>query len=448
MNGNNDLVRVAAITWTRAAMQFIHAQTGFTRSQTDTWIRADDNTFERVTWERIIYRPAIVAQALWLPEFRALTAAVARDAELSPLFNRFVGIDRGYGVVFNAGKLSSLFLPVDTDPRNPRHALQYTDGEFESRYDELRRFARTDRLSQIYVYPLLNFQSPTPIELAPDLTIRRMTDDEIAQALSWGLLPTDLNQYRRHESEPSSCFSVVRRFEEPRVSLAQQPPIRNGGGPFADDRNLIEACMGIATIGDVRVCSTMNYCASGWPYATRAVFQPSTVSDTFGPIRLAQVTAEEVPFFAATWRALASAWPGYTLAARRFYQASMRENPVDSLLDEMIAAEAVLLPNMKDELSYRIASNAAHYLAGDEPAARRGIFDLYKEAYNARSTIAHGGDPANLEVRLGQVRVGLRQFEPAFRDSLQRMLRLMVERDECGAAINWVDQVIGARAGR
>jgi hypothetical protein len=187
----------------------------------------------------------------------------------------------------------------------------------------------------------------------------------------------------------------------------------------------------------------MHYSPLGWPYSVQAVFAPESVSDSASQRRIARVTPAEFPFFAEVWRALTTAWPGYTLASRRFYQAGIRENAVDSLLDDMIAAEAVLLPNMRDELKYRLAIHAAQYLAGDDRAERRRVFDFYKQAYDLRSAVAHGSDPAQLNPRLHGVNVSPWQFEAAFRDSLQRLLRLMVERGDCARPIAWTDRLIG-----
>lgn len=440
-----DAVRDAAEGWVRAALGLITEHGGFRRTETDTWVRADQNRFRRVTWNRLVYDPNEVARSFLTKEFQALRTAVIQDPELGPFWNRFVGTQRGYGATFNDGRLSGLFLPVDNDPARPKAQLDFDEAQFSSDIQSLRHFAAADQVSFCYVYPLLGFQSDHPIPIAEGITIRHMTDDEIANALQWGLLPTHLNQYREHTSEPHSCFAVVREIEERQMSLDRQPQFEPGNDPYSNDRIVIEQCLGIATVGDVRVCSTMHYSPSGWPYSVRSVFQPTTVSHEHQRQRIARVGQAEFPLVSATWRALINAWPGFTLAARRLYQSSMRENPIDSLLDDMIAAEAVLLPKMQNELSYRLASNAAQYLGGDDRNERRRLFDFYKDAYNARSKIAHGETPDRLALRLDGVNVGLRQFELVFRESLRALLRRMIESAESAAPIGWVDKLIGPR---
>ena len=441
-----DDVRAAAERWVRAALVLITERGGFRRTETDTWVRTDQNRFRRVTWNRIVYDPNEVARSFATREFHALRTAVMQDPELGPFWNRYVGTQRGDGATFNEGRLSGLFLPVDDDPARPKAQLDFDEDQFDSDVQALRRFANVEQIAFRYVYPLLGFQTEHPIPIAEGISIRHMTDDEIANALHWGLLPTHLNQFREHTSEPHSCFAVVREIEERKVALDRPPQFEPGNSPYSNDRILIEQCLGIATVGDVRVCSTIHYSPSGWPYSVRSVFQPTTVSDEHQRQRIARVGEAEFPLFSDAWRALVNAWPGFTLASRRLYQSSMRGNPIDSLLDDMIAAEAVLLPNMQNELSYRLASNAAQYLGGDDSNERRRLFDFYKDAYNARSKIAHGESPDRLALRLAGVNVGLRQFELAFRESLRALLRRMIESAESAAPVEWLDKLIGPRA--
>jgi hypothetical protein len=440
-----DAVRDAAEAWVRAALALATARAGFRRTETDTWVRANEHRFRRITWNRLVYDPNDVARSFVTREFQALRVAAIQDPQLGPLWNRFVGTERGFGTTFNENRLSSLFLPVDNDPTRPKEQLEFDEAQFDSDIESLRRFAVAERVSFRYVYPLIGFQADHPIPISAGISIRHMSDDEIVNGLHWGLLPTHLNQYREHTSAPHSCFAVVREVEEPQISLAQQPQVGAGNDPYSNDRVLIEECLGIATVGDVRVCSTMHYSPSGWPYSVRSVFQPTTVSDEHQRHRIARVGQAEFPLFSAAWRALVGAWPGFTLASRRLYQSSMRENAIDSLLDDMIAAEAVLLPRMQDELSYRLASNAAQYLGGNDVNERRRLFDFYKDAYSARSKIAHGENPDRLALRLDGVNVGLRQFELAFRESLRALMRRMIENEESAAPIEWVDRVIGPR---
>jgi hypothetical protein len=66
----------------------------------------------------------------------------------------------------------------------------------------------------------------------------------------------------------------------------------------------------------------------------------------------------------------------------------------DRIIDLVIGLEALLLGDMsvaRDELSYRASLRAAHLLH----SAQRPIGDVFKQvkdAYGARSTLAHGGE--------------------------------------------------------
>jgi hypothetical protein len=433
--------------WLRAALEFARETGGFTRGQTDTWVRGlrgNVPSFERDTWQRIVYHEACAVDMIRLREFGIVVAALARDEHLGPLWNQYVGTARGFGAMFDANALRSLFLPVDADPRRPREDLAFDEAEFERKFESLVAFGREETVPMCYMYPLVGFIAEAPLEIEPGLTIRRMNDDELVNALHWGILPTHVNQFKFHDDDAASAFAVFREFEEPRIVSPARPEIRNAPARFGDERGNIEQCLALATDGDVRVCSTMYYSTHGWPFGINSVFQPTSVSDERGR-RNARVAAADAALFSSIWNALQTAWPGYSLAARRFYQACLRNNAVDSLLDDMIAAEAVLLPNVTVELSYRFSTNAAHYFDTANEHERRAVFEFYKEAYNARSSIAHGEDPRKLQPRIGGVPSALGLFELAFRASLRALLRLMVARGDSKRAISWIDTVVGKK---
>lgn len=78
----------------------------------------------------------------------------------------------------------------------------------------------------------------------------------------------------------------------------------------------------------------------------------------------------------------------------------------------MIAAEALYLGGDKDtELKYRFATHAAVWA---EPASlgatRREIYDFMRKAYDARSRIAHGGEPTQSQLKFKDNTLTLEEF--------------------------------------
>lgn len=87
------------------------------------------------------------------------------------------------------------------------------------------------------------------------------------------------------------------------------------------------------------------------------------------------------------------------LAVRRFDAAYLRLDPEDRLIDLWIAFEALLLPDMSGELSYRVAIRLAQ-LIGQTASDKRAAFRSARRSYDQRSRVVHG-QPA--EDDLGKV---------------------------------------------
>jgi hypothetical protein len=103
---------------------------------------------------------------------------------------------------------------------------------------------------------------------------------------------------------------------------------------------------------------------------------------------------EESEPLVATYQALAEVSASRTLAValRRFNQAYQRDRPDDRLIDYWIALEALFLPGISDELSFRASLRIAYYLT-TSPDERQGIFDKMRLSYDTRSRIVHGEPP-------------------------------------------------------
>jgi hypothetical protein len=84
----------------------------------------------------------------------------------------------------------------------------------------------------------------------------------------------------------------------------------------------------------------------------------------------------------------------------------------DVLLDTMIAAEALYLGGDKDtELRFRLAMNATIWAEPSKlDATRREIYDFIRNAYDARSKIAHGNEPTRSQLKFKGREVTLEEF--------------------------------------
>jgi hypothetical protein len=76
-----------------------------------------------------------------------------------------------------------------------------------------------------------------------------------------------------------------------------------------------------------------------------------------------------------------------------------RRSPQDQLIDLWVALEALLLPDIRDELRFRSSLRLAHLL-GEDPVRKKEIFDLAMDSYVVRSKVVHG---ASKERDLGPI---------------------------------------------
>lgn len=76
-----------------------------------------------------------------------------------------------------------------------------------------------------------------------------------------------------------------------------------------------------------------------------------------------------------------------------------RRSPQDQLIDLWVALEALLLPDIREELRFRSSLRLAHLL-GDDPGRKKEIFDLAMDSYVVRSKVVHG---ASKETDLGPI---------------------------------------------
>jgi hypothetical protein len=78
------------------------------------------------------------------------------------------------------------------------------------------------------------------------------------------------------------------------------------------------------------------------------------------------------------------------LALRRMRYAAQRASLEDRLIDLAIAAEALFLGGVEDELAFRFSLHASLWLSGTSDLATADTFNIFKKAYGARSGVVHG----------------------------------------------------------
>ena len=87
-------------------------------------------------------------------------------------------------------------------------------------------------------------------------------------------------------------------------------------------------------------------------------------------------------------------WESLKLATMRFINIHFKRNADDTLIDIMIAFEALLGPRDRSEIGFRISLRLA-YLIGRDNEQKEEIFNVAYQSYRFRSRIMHGGSDVN-----------------------------------------------------
>ena len=99
-------------------------------------------------------------------------------------------------------------------------------------------------------------------------------------------------------------------------------------------------------------------------------------------------------------------------------ESELRSAPRDALLDAISALEPLLVPQGKEELRFRFAIHYASLAPLADSAQRHARFLEARRLYDARSSVAHGGDlPANVVDLAASARTALRETILALRNN-------------------------------
>lgn len=244
------------------------------------------------------------------------------------------------------------------------------------------------------ITPLFGFQSDIPrIELDDDLSIEKLSKKDISYLLNQGIpLGHSVNADRADLPFP---YAIFRRWKS-RKTFGE-----NSNATGESDLEIVPqtiAFLQLFKYGTLHPVTTVRrssgFFSSGTAFSL-GHFRPGLRSSY-------RLTGNEMEAFRTFWKDLYSARnriPGnLKLALRRYSLSDLRPNIEDSMVDLLIAAEAIFLTDSDAELSYRLSHRAAHFLSPTDRSKQREIFTKMKKAYEVRSKIVHGTEIKNLKL--------------------------------------------------
>jgi len=314
-----------------------------------------------------------------LPEFQDLYAYILS----SPLADR-VFVDAGGNPIREPGTQSHWFMnfsmmPVLTEYIGRELMVDFDEGRAKAVYADLEASLECKQAVYAVLAPLQHFEGPgEEIRVDATLVLRKLSQDE--REYLWHLGEFGGTVDRRDALTVSFCLAaslVTERNATSKLSEVLGPVMR-----VVTALRLLKP----GQVGVPAVTERLREPAFGLPGGSVTISAaPAAIGSDY------TLLSEDTESLLAMYQALAGAAPPNNLrvALRRFNYAYERTRPEDRLIDHWVALEALFLPDISQELSFRASLRIAYYVAitADE---REEVFRKMRLSYDTRSDVVHG----------------------------------------------------------
>lgn len=394
-------------------------------------------------------RPQDIRSAIRsLPAYERLREALMNDPSLAAQIDNLVGSPFHQSRVdFDLALEGRLVAPMIEHTRN----YEFVESLFASLVEPLVAALFSPTVERTQLVPLQGFVGLLgEFELGDGAVVRPLSDEELGMLNDWGVLPGAHSGFTIRLAR-SDQWCVAQTCGLPKRVGTRAPGVGLPTVPDTDDSadRLVCALLltgpGPVSRGPLVAFDSPNplHFGVGGSTQVRALSRPAPgrLPFTLHEGNLASLR----DCYTLLGHARVQSHKPLRLALRRFCDAALRANNEDSVIDLMIAAEALFLSDIQDdrgELGLRLAMRAALFvqLEGVEP---RRINGFMKRAYGARSSIVHGSEIGALRSLAG-LRVDLATFvvdlELVMRTALKRVVEMTASTgwrsDHWGALVN------------
>ena len=122
----------------------------------------------------------------------------------------------------------------------------------------------------------------------------------------------------------------------------------------------------------------------------------------------------------------------------RWIKSKTPEEPIDKIIDLGIAFEALYLPGIKDELTFRLGVRAAWFL-GKDKEDREHLLTKFEDIYRCRSNAVHNGQ-VDEKVRFGGERISRSEFIAQAQDLCRESIMKIIND---GGFPDWDSLILG-----
>jgi hypothetical protein len=448
-----ELVIGAALDWIGevAVLAKNEAAGAYSAILMEPWRETSPDVFHRIQEATYHWGFSFIEKAQLLVSYESLLTAFSQDPIIARQLNRHVGSVLS-SMLLEPSSLARALLPNPTTDFANEVAIR-------QHLAEQLRSLLTDYIDIDVLIPFRGLHySGESIALDTTLRLDRATKEEIARLLDLGCLTPVFAGSSVHQVSRDDVIimrgkaRMPKRVGEPGGDSPSDDEITESMSMFQQytvqaPEELLQ-CIAlltdkpVETLGYIQNLASDSLLAMGTQYSIQP--RPGH-SFTALDLDIGSNLSELLRFWNRVRKPKTPLARAYTLAMRRLSYATQRIRPEDRILDIMIAAEALYLSELGSEqdrgelrfrLSHRAAILAEPYSRTGKKARihRRRVFDVMRLAYDARSSVAHGGDFTQLKQKLDGSAISLPELiievETVLRAALAEVL-------EDGRIMDW-----------
>jgi len=416
------------------------------------WVRSSGETFTLRDAGTPYWHKGVLShegQLHSFSEYRAFVDALHADPPLARHLGALVGTTHGRLRISEEQVADHLIWTM----AEKCGRFTFDSAEFDRLFAEFEADLRRDDLDFIAAGPMPNFKCESlPLRLAPDLEIDYLTDEEIVRCLRLGIYPgIDLGGHLHLTAKCGiRCRFVQKKlFGELRLTPDEMRKLQSLPEGLTDRFQDVLFALRLFKEGRISMPGLVIF-SRQWP------MNGGTASTRIDPgLRLAnnyELNTQEVLRFQRFWSDFerVRAVPFLDNAIRRFGYSGERHRPEDRLVDLLISAESLFLSDTgetreRGELRFRLALRFAFFTELDG-YNRRERFRLMRSAYDARSSVVHGGrlDEDDLKIP-GEGKVPLSRFVDVVEEAIRYALHKAIEIKPMGKTtpVDWDALIFG-----
>lgn len=308
-------------------------------------------------------------------------------------------------------------------------ALVFTDERFERKWRELIDIFGAERFAVKTVAPLPHLRvAEFPLRLNSEVVLDRLSEDEVTRCCQVGVLRSVSPQFPLITADDAvgirktiSMPKVIRTEDEPHTLTEAKEEGSFGRRPMLRDDLLVDDVLSALRLfkhTQIRTAGHASWTDSAW-VASGTSYRVLRQWPYGGNYELSE---NEVSPFLELWRLLEEGAGCFGFSIHRFNLAFDRGLLADRIIDLVIAAESLFLSDLdvqeRGELRFRFALRAAKFI--EHPVyGERDVYRVMRRAYDARSSIVHGGSPKNASLPDNES-----AKLPAFTDAIEELVRL------------------------